>query len=338
MAGGQRVGLLDLVDQRDVHIGRVDQRGGAGDLDRAIAHQFAAHQLRQCRQSRRHIGILSVMDRRRSIFRLGTRFSARGTRRSLWPGTPGVFGPRRRASVARHLRGSGIYRRYSDRAIAGLCASSGQTARRAFFQRTLPVTLACNAGEGRLRSKRGEGNRRPNVAHRNAERASGWPRRRRRLGTEGTRGLSAANSSSILPRRQPLPRAESPRQVSPGQRPGVRRRARIVFSSSNGVQHRRAVYQTHLVRGAYRKAPLPHPACSRKPPSPALRARVVRDPSPINPSSPAGDDVEVQAQHEQHQADDEHEAQVVEGHHDLLAHRAAQDAFQNQEHHVPAVQ
>ena len=30
--------------------------------------------------------------------------------------------------------------------------------------------------------------------------------------------------------------------------------------------------------------------------------------------------------------------QVVERDHDLLAHRAAHDAFQDQEHHVPAVQ
>jgi hypothetical protein len=47
---------------------------------------------------------------------------------------------------------------------------------------------------------------------------------------------------------------------------------------------------------------------------------------------------EIEPKHEQHKADDEQEAHVMERHHDLLAHRSPQHALQNEKHHVAAIE
>ena len=47
---------------------------------------------------------------------------------------------------------------------------------------------------------------------------------------------------------------------------------------------------------------------------------------------------EIEPQNEHHQADDEHESQIVESHDDAFAHRAAHQAFEDQKHHVAAIE
>jgi len=76
---GQPFCLGLLVDQRDIGRCGVVERGRAVDRKRAVANHFAVDQSSQCRQSRRHIGILSVVAPLRShhpqISR-GTNFNA----------------------------------------------------------------------------------------------------------------------------------------------------------------------------------------------------------------------------------------------------------------------